>query len=141
MCTVVWLAAAPPVRAQDKPAAGGGAWSDAAEFSYVATAGNAQSTTLGFKNTLGRKWERSSFELKTGGVRASATTTTRTAVGPGPASVIVAEHGPTHVLENGTKHCRCHPVNPLNLSSTYSFPTPGDFFHDFPTGRQNSLAA
>jgi len=91
VCTVVWLAAAPPVHAQDKPAAGGGAWSDAAEFSYVATAGNAQSTTLGFKNTLGRKWERSSFELKTGGVRASATTTTRTAVGPGPASFIVIE--------------------------------------------------
>src|SRR6266704_6701320 len=95
VCTVVWLAAAPPGRAQDKPAGAAGAWSDAAEFGYVATAGNAQSTTLGFKNTLGRKWERSSFELKTGGVRASATTTTRTAVGPGPASFVVIEEKDT----------------------------------------------
>ena len=95
VCGVAWLAAAPPVRAQDKPAGGAGAWSDAAEFGYVATAGNAQSTTLGFKNTLGRKWERSSIELKAGGVRASATTTTRTAVGPGPAGFVVIEEKDT----------------------------------------------
>jgi len=94
VCGVAWLAAA-PVRAQDKPAGGAGAWSDAAEFGYVATAGNAQSTTLGFKKTLGRKWERSSFELKTGGVRVSATTTTRTAVGPGPATFVVIEEKDT----------------------------------------------
>jgi putative salt-induced outer membrane protein YdiY len=83
------------VRPQDNPPAAIRAWSDAAEFGYVATAGNAQSTTLGFKNTLGRKWERSSFEVKTGGVRVSATTTTRTAVGPGPASFGVVEEKDT----------------------------------------------
>ena len=84
VCTVVWLAVAPPVRAQDKPAAGGGAWSDAAEFSYVATAGNSETATLGFKNTLGRKWDKTSLELKAGAVRAQTTTTTRTAVGAVP---------------------------------------------------------
>ena len=95
LCSSAWLAATPPARAQDKPAAGAGAWSDAAELGYVATAGNAQSSTLGFKNTLGRKWDRSSFELKAGGVRASATTTTRTAVGPGPAAFVVIEEKDT----------------------------------------------
>src|SRR5207245_1656187 len=54
---------------------------DVAEFSYVVTAGNSESRTLGFKDKLGRKWDRSSFELKAGGVRAEATTKTRTAAG------------------------------------------------------------
>jgi putative salt-induced outer membrane protein len=95
VCSLAWIVEAPPGRAQDKPAVGEGAWSDAAEFSYVAIAGNAQSSTLGFKNTLGRKWDRSSFELKAGGVRASATTTTRTAVGPGPVAFVVIEEKDT----------------------------------------------
>jgi putative salt-induced outer membrane protein YdiY len=77
------LAPAAPAAAQDAPAAPK-PWSDVAEFSYVATAGNAEASTLGFKNTLGRKWERSAFELKAGGIRAEATTTTRTVVA-GPA--------------------------------------------------------
>ncbi|HKB08394.1 MAG TPA: DUF481 domain-containing protein [Candidatus Polarisedimenticolia bacterium] len=67
------------------------AWSDAAEFSYVATSGNSESSTLGFKNTLGRKWDNSSFELKAAAIRAENTTITRTAVGLSPASFIVIE--------------------------------------------------
>jgi len=89
------LAAGRPLRAQDAPAPPPSRWSDSAELSYVATAGNAESTTLGFKNTLGRKWEKSAFELKAGGVRASSTTTTRTAVGPGPGSFSVIEEKDT----------------------------------------------
>ena len=73
-----WIGAS----AQDKPSDTAGRFTDSAEFSYVATAGNSQAATLGFKNTLGRKWGKSAFELKAGGVRASTTTRTRTAVGP-----------------------------------------------------------
>jgi putative salt-induced outer membrane protein len=73
------LAAAGPAAARDKPADG---WSDVAEFSYVATAGNSETATLGFKNTLGRKWGRSSFECKAGGIRTQSTTITREVVAP-----------------------------------------------------------
>ena len=52
-------------------------WTDAAEFSFVATAGNSETSTFGFKNTLARAWEKSSFELKAGGVRGESTTRTR----------------------------------------------------------------
>jgi putative salt-induced outer membrane protein YdiY len=66
-------------------------WTDSAELSYVATAGNAETSTLGFKNTLGRKWEKSAIEIKAGAVRAEATTTTRVAVGPSTTSFDVVE--------------------------------------------------
>ncbi len=59
-------------------------WRDVADFSYVATAGNSEVSTLGFKNTLARAWGRSSFEVKAGAVRGESTTRTR-AVVPGPA--------------------------------------------------------
>jgi len=84
-----------PARAQDAPSPGTAKWSDVAEFGYVATAGNSETATLGFKNTLGRKWDKTSFELKTGGVRAETTTTTRTAVGTGPGSFTVFENSDT----------------------------------------------
>lgn len=54
---------------------------DTAEFSYVVTAGNSETDTLGFKDKLWRKWERSSFEINAGGVRAESTTIVRTASG------------------------------------------------------------
>ncbi len=56
-------------------------WKDTAEFSLVSTSGNSETTTLGFKNTLSRAWERSAFVLKAGAVRAESTTTTSFAVG------------------------------------------------------------
>ena len=52
-------------------------WKDVAEFSFVATAGNSETSTLGFKNTLARAWEKSSFELKAGAVRGESTTKSR----------------------------------------------------------------
>ena len=39
-------------------------WSDQAELSYVLTAGNSESTTLGFKNELKRTWEAATFSFK-----------------------------------------------------------------------------
>src|SRR5678815_3256841 len=56
-------------------------WQDTAELSYVVTAGNSETDTLGFKNKLWRQWEKSAFEFNAGGVRANATTTTTFALG------------------------------------------------------------
>ena len=50
-----------------------GVWKDTAEFSLVTTSGNSEGTTFGFKNTLSKKWDRSSFEVKAGGVRVETT--------------------------------------------------------------------
>ena len=44
-------------------------WKDSAELSYVVTSGNAETGTLGFKDKLWRKWERSGFELHPGALR------------------------------------------------------------------------
>ena len=74
------LAAATPLFAEDPPKEG---WSDIAEFSYVATAGNSQVRTLGFKNLLKRTWERASFELRAGAVRSESTNRSWTVLSTG----------------------------------------------------------
>ncbi len=65
-------------------------WSDAAELTFVATSGNAESSTLGLNNKLVRKWEAASFKLEAGALRAETTTTTREAVDTG-AGILVRE--------------------------------------------------
>ncbi len=84
--TLAALAAAPPPARGDASSA----WSDTAEFSYVVTAGNSETATVGFKNRLGRKWTKASFEMKAGGIRAESTTFRRFAVGT-PASFNLTE--------------------------------------------------
>lgn len=69
-------APAPPAEEKKFPK-----WSDTAEFGWVATSGNSESSTFGLKNTLTRENERSLFELKLGGVRVETTTITLFAVG------------------------------------------------------------
>lgn len=56
-------------------------WFDTAELTYVLTSGNAETSTLGFKNDLVRLWEDAEFSLKAGGVRAESTTLARRVVG------------------------------------------------------------
>ncbi|MDA0329247.1 MAG: DUF481 domain-containing protein [Gemmatimonadetes bacterium] len=56
-------------------------WENATEFSYVATAGNSSSNTLGLKTSLVGSNEARGFKLELGGIRASSSITTRTAVG------------------------------------------------------------
>ncbi len=73
----VLLCGTAPALAQEEAAGG---WKDTAEFSYVMTTGNSETSTLGFKNILSRAWERSGFTLKAGGIRAESTTTSRSAV-------------------------------------------------------------
>jgi putative salt-induced outer membrane protein YdiY len=63
--------------AQQPPAEDNDRWKDTAEFSFVATAGNSDTTTLGFKNKLLRKWSSSAFELNAGGVRSEGTVNRR----------------------------------------------------------------
>jgi putative salt-induced outer membrane protein YdiY len=66
-----------PAAAQEADAA----WKNVAELTLVLTAGNATSRTLGFKNTFDYGWDRTSFQLTGGGVRAESGTVTRTATG------------------------------------------------------------
>ena len=44
-------------------------WTDSAEFSLVATDGNAESSSVGFKNTALRTWDRSTLKIHVGGIR------------------------------------------------------------------------
>lgn len=52
-----------------------------ADLSYVLTAGNASSSSLGFKGDLTRRWEKHSIALAAGGIRASSSPDARFAVG------------------------------------------------------------
>jgi len=81
------LAGATFARAEDKKLG----WADTAELSYVLTAGNSQTTTLGFKDTLIRTWADALFTLKAGGIRSKATTPRWSAVAPDPNDLTIFE--------------------------------------------------
>jgi putative salt-induced outer membrane protein YdiY len=55
-------------------------WTDTAEFSFVATDGNTESSSFGFKNIAKREWDRFNVEIRAGGIRVESTTFTRQAV-------------------------------------------------------------
>lgn len=54
-------------------------WADTAELSYVLTAGNAQSNSLGARNVLSRTWDKAKLQFDLGGIRVSTTDITRRA--------------------------------------------------------------
>ena len=83
----VMLAIGLPAAAQDAAFS----WDNATEFSYVATAGNASSNTLGLKSTLTGSGSGGTFKLEVGGIRASSNFTTRSAVGTSDDFVINEE--------------------------------------------------
>lgn len=63
-------------------------WSDSAELSFVLTAGNSDTQTLGLKNTTERKWERALLKISLGALKAESTTELGFAVGtPGDYTV------------------------------------------------------
>jgi hypothetical protein len=64
-------------------------WSDAAELAYVLTSGNSESTTLGFKNTATRDWEKATLVIKAGGTRVETTKITDRTVTLDPNGVII----------------------------------------------------
>ena len=70
-------------------------WSDTAELTAVFTGGNAEASTLGFKNELTRDWESSDLVIGVGALRAESTAFTRTAVGVSPLSFQVTKDSVT----------------------------------------------
>lgn len=83
----VILAGALPfaARAQDKPPDEKKiGWGDSAELAYVATSGNSNVNTLGFKNTLKRTWDNALLEIIAAGIRSESTTTTHIVSSAGP---------------------------------------------------------
>jgi putative salt-induced outer membrane protein YdiY len=93
ICVAVSALAPTSSVAQDERSLG---WSDVAEVTFVVTAGNATSRTLGLKNTAEYRWVRAAFKLSAGAVRTEAGTTTRTATGT-PDNFVVSEDTETEV--------------------------------------------
>jgi putative salt-induced outer membrane protein YdiY len=75
LALVVAVLAAQPLHAQ------GLDWENATELSFVATGGNASSTTLGLKASLTGTGAPNTVKLEVGGIRASSNITTRRAAG------------------------------------------------------------
>ena len=75
-------------RAADPPKLG---WADSAELSFVATSGNSESSTFGFKNTLTRTWTGAHFELKLGGIKVETTTETPFVDATNPPAIVIVE--------------------------------------------------
>jgi putative salt-induced outer membrane protein YdiY len=71
------LAVCPPALSADEGEEKELGWSDSAELTYVLTTGNSETTSLGFKNTLMRTWERALFKSRIAAVRAETTFVTR----------------------------------------------------------------
>lgn len=71
LLTIV-LAAVSFVSAQEGEEEAKKPWTNKTELSWVATAGNSESTSLGFKNNFDYLWTRSKYELRIGFVRAEA---------------------------------------------------------------------
>lgn len=74
------LVAGAPLVAQDEEEKELG-WSDTAELSFVATSGNAESSSFALKNLLSRVWERADLEIDVRALRSESTTKRRYATG------------------------------------------------------------
>jgi hypothetical protein len=59
-------------------------WANAAELSLVVTAGNAKTSTFGFRNELAHVWEDAKLLVEASGVRTKTGTISRSAVGTSP---------------------------------------------------------
>jgi putative salt-induced outer membrane protein len=70
------LALALPVLAQEETEEPARAWTNEAEFSYVSTTGNAETTTLSFSDKYEYKWEKAKLTVFASALRADATTVT-----------------------------------------------------------------
>lgn len=93
---VAFAAGAGPVSAQEPEEERELGWFYTAELSFVLTAGNAASSTLGVGAGARRVWERSELRVRGAGLRTETTRTTRTAVGT-PADFEVVEESDAEV--------------------------------------------
>lgn len=66
-------------------------WADEAELAFVLTAGNSQTSTLGFRNVLSRIWQDAEFHLELAGLRSETATITRTPVGLSGEDFVIEE--------------------------------------------------
>jgi len=66
-------------------------WADQAELALVVTAGNSQTSTLGFRNVLSRVWENAEFHFEVAGLRTESATITRTPVGSSIEDFVIQE--------------------------------------------------
>lgn len=111
-CTALWLATAltallfsTAALAQDaeEPPLG---WSDAGELTFVASSGNSESSTLGLRNTLEYRAEKSTFTLLAAAFRAESTTTSRIATGVAEDFVVTEDETTVKTAENYTARGR-----------------------------------
>lgn len=65
-----------PVLAEEEAEEPARPWTNEAEFSYVSTTGNAETTTLSFSDKYVYSWEKASFTVFASALRADATTVT-----------------------------------------------------------------
>jgi len=86
-CAVGLASAEPGAKSEGKETG----WAEKAEFSYVLTAGNSETTTFSLKSVTRRVWERRSFELRLEGLRVLSEETTSWAVGSGQDDFVLSE--------------------------------------------------
>jgi putative salt-induced outer membrane protein YdiY len=111
------------------------AWSDVAELSWVQTAGNSETSTFGFKNTLTRSWEASKFTLDAGGIRAESTTTTYTATGNPPV------FSPIEVTETTAESYHLNGRYDRNITDRFFWYTGAGWDRNRPAGIDNRYMA
>ncbi len=78
----------PAVAQEEEPELG---WSSTAEFSFVLTAGNSESTTLGFNSNTERKWTDALLQVKLSALRVETTSDLDFAIGTGQDDFTVPE--------------------------------------------------
>ncbi len=78
----------PAVAQEEGPELG---WSSTAEFSFVLTAGNSESTTLGFSSNTERKWAEALLQIKLSALRVETTSELDFAIGTGQNDFTVPE--------------------------------------------------
>ena len=66
-------------------------WADKAELAFVLTAGNSETSMLGFRNVLSRIWQNAQFHFELAGLRTDTATITRTPVGISSEAFVVEE--------------------------------------------------
>ena len=108
-------------------------WKDTAEFSLVATDGNSESASLGFKNTLARQREKSTVTLRVGGVRVETTTFDRTAVNGLVTETKTSETTAENYYANGRYN--------RNISDTLFWYAGGGWERNEPSGIKNRYVA
>lgn len=77
------------------PAAKEIGWAGTAELTIVATQGNAEAQTFGFRGTAERSWIDARLLLETGALQAEQTQTTRRAIGPPSGPIAILEEDST----------------------------------------------